>query len=357
MSQKQKTIEKNRWQKIADLMKEKRLDIVLICATQQDFGFGYALSGLKPIMYHYLTLDKVNGRLTRGYFVPKFLVGRLGLSKKKNVVAFDDKKIPHQFEAFLRGNKRVGVLGPAPAVHFSKTNCEMIFLDDYLWPLLNIKDKEEIASIEATAKLLKLALEKAARLIVPGTKMAEIADILDRELLKKADALAFPSFVESLSGRTPLVYLLGDAAFVKKNDLVFINVGAELNGYFADAGRCFAVNNPELKKKVRLIEKAFASFVRGLKPGMKLCDLPGSLQKQLEKSGIKNVKLDKNYIGHSVGFNIINMPYIGESIFREELLAANTTLSFFIDVEVDGKKFISQDTVLVGTKKNRILTA
>lgn len=338
-------------------MKEKRLDIVLICATQQDFGFGYALSGLKPIMYHYLTLDKINGKLIRGYFVPKFLVQRLGLSKKKNVVAFDDKKIPHQFGSFLKGHKRVGVLGPAPAVHFSEAHCEMVFLDDYLWPLLNKKDTAEIINIEATSKLLKDVLDKASRLIVPGTKLAEIADILDRELLKKADALAFPSFVESLSGKTPLVYLLGDSAFVKKNDLIFINVGAELDGYFADAGRSFAVNNPELKKKVRLVEKAFASFVRGLKPGMKLCDLPERLQEQLEKSGLKKVKLDKNYIGHSVGFNIINMPYIGESIFREETLSANTTISFFIDVEADGQKLITQDTVLVGAKKNKILTA
>jgi Xaa-Pro aminopeptidase len=356
MAHRQTKIVNDRWQRIADLMTEKKLDMVMVCASQQDFGFGYALNGLKPIMYHYLTLDKKKGKFVRGYFIPHFLIHRLGLTDKPNVVTFDDKTIPLEFEKFLKGHKRVGVLGPAPALHFSKSSCELVFLDDFSWTILNKKDASEIANISATSTLLKAALVKASKLLSAGEKTGDIEEALDRGLLKNVDSLAFPSLVDSLYQSPSHLELAGKNECVKKKDLLFVNVGAELNGFYADAGRTFAINNPALKKKCDLLGKAFDIFVEKMKPGMKLTDLPAMLQGQLEEVGLKNAQLDKKYIGHSVGFNIINMPFIGETIFRNEKLLADTTLSFFVFVTMEKQVFKLQNTVWIGAKKNEVLT-
>lgn len=349
-------IQAARWRKIADLMKKENLDLVLVCASLQDFGFGYALSGLRPILYHYLTLDRRSGRLARGYFVPYFLVERLGLEGRPGVVTFDDKMIPAEFGRFLRGKKRVGIVGPAPAAHFSETDCRLVFLDDLLWPLLNRKSPSEIAGVKATAGILADVLDNAGKLIKTGARIEQIAEALDRAVLKKADALAFPSLVEVQHGGRQILSLLGVKVSVQPQDALFINIGAEHNGYFADAGRMYFRNKPLLARQYALLEKAMKAFVKLLRPGLPLCGLPAMLQSEIKRAGLKKARLNSRYIGHSVGFNIINLPYIGDNLFAGEKVEPNTTISFYVEVQLAGSVLKLQETVLIGPRSNAILT-
>jgi Xaa-Pro aminopeptidase len=353
---KNQNLQSERWRQIAAVMRQKKLEMVLICSSLQDFGFGFSLTGLKPIFYHYLFLDRKTEKLNKGYFVPYFLVGRLGLENDPHVATFDDKNVPGDFARFLKKYKKVGIVGPAPAVHFSQTAAELVFLDDDLWPILNRKSGAEIKRIKETAKILKGALEMAGKMLKPGVRLDGIARFLDREILKSADALAFPSLVESRQGKKNALFLLGIKAKIRKKDLIYINIGAEHDGLFADAGRTYFINNQELQQSYLLLEKSFLQFVRELKPGLKLYKLPQMLKKIFQKSGLTGIKLNEKYIGHSVGFNIINMPYIGQQIFMKETLQADTTISFVIQAKVDGRRMQLQDTVWIGKKKNVILT-
>ncbi len=353
---KNQNIQAARWQKIAAVMQQKKLDIVLICASSQDFSFGFALTGLKPILYHYLFLDRPSGRLQKGYFVPHFLVNRLGLSDKPHVKTFDEKKIPQEFARFLKKCRKVGIIGPAPAVHFSLTPAELVFLDDDLWTVLNKKSPAEIAAVKKVTGILAETLNKAARLIKPGLRMDQVAEQLDREILKKADALAFPTLVESFHGQKNILCLLGWKAKILAKDIVYVNVGAEHEGFFADIGRTFFVNNPLWQKKYALVEKAFKAFVKALKPAIELHILPGLLEFELRRAGLSKCHLDKKYLGHSIGFNILNLPYIGEEIFTEEKLQANTTLSLVAHLEMEGQNLQLQETVLIGEKSGEILS-
>ncbi len=350
------TLQTERWQRIAGVMRQKKLEMVLICSSLQDFGFGFSLTGLKPIFYHYLFLDRKTEKLNKGYFVPYFLVDRLGLENKPHVATFDDKNVPKEFAKFLKKYKKVGIIGPAPAVHFSLTAAELVFLDDDLWPILNRKSGAEIEDVKETSAILAAALDQAGKLLKPGSRMDEIAETLDRRILKSADALAFPTLMESRHGNKNILYLLGFKAKIRSKDIIYINVGAEHNGLFADAGRTYFLDNKKLEQTYRLFEKGFDQFVRDLKPGMRLCRLPDMLRAAFKKVGLERLEFNEKYIGHSVGFNIINMPYIGVDIFKEEVLQADTTISFVIQAKMTGQQLQLQDTVWIGEKKNQILT-
>jgi Xaa-Pro aminopeptidase len=349
-------IQKERWEKIAGIMREKKLEVVLVCSSLQDFGLGFSLTGLKPIFYHYLFLDKAGGKLRKGYFVPYFLVDRLGLENKPHVETFDDKKIPEDFARFLKKFRKVGILGPAPAIHFSLTGAELVFLDEEMWPILNRKSGAEIKAVAKVAGLLDKVLNRAGKLLKPGVRLDAVSEQLDREILKTADSLAFPTLAESRHGNKNLLYLLGVKAKIHSRDLIYINAGAEMNGVFADAGRSYFLNNEALKRDYARFEQAFDSFVAAIKPGMKLCELPLLLKKQLKEQGLAGLTFDEKYIGHSVGFNIINMPYIGREIFTSETVQADTTLSLVIQAKWKGQQFQLQDTVWIGEENNKILT-
>lgn len=353
---KTKNIVDLRWAKIAQIMKSQKLDIVMVCASLQDFGFGYALSGLKPILYHYLTLDPKSGKVARGYFIPYFLADRLGLAGKSGVVTFDDKIVPKEFKKFLSGKKRVGIAGPAPAIHFSQSDSQLVFLDEVLWPLLNVKSPAEIAGVRATSAILKKVLLAATKMVKAGVKLESLAGDLDREVLKEADALAFPCLVESDHGGHQILSLLGVETKIRSEDAIYINIGAEHDGFYADVGRMYFLQNAELKKKYALLVKAFDRFIKRLRPGLLLCHLPALLQEDVKRARLPGAKLNDSYLGHSVGFNIINLPYIGRGIFTTEKLQAHTTISFFVEAKVDGALLKLQETVLIGERGNAILT-
>jgi hypothetical protein len=356
------------------VLREKDLDMILICSSLQEFGFGFSVSGIKPIYYHYFFLSKQKlldlpspqtrknkpkaGRegITTGYFVPYFLVERLGLDKRPGVVTFDDKKIAKDMRKFLSGAERVGILGPAPAVHFSRSHADLVFLDDELWPILQEKSKEEINQIKETSYILADLLEEIKWAITPEERMDLLAEHLDKEILRKGDDVAFPSLVESRHGNKNILYLLGLKAKIKQKDLIYINIGAQKNGFFADAGRTYFVNNPVLEKKYRKFEQAFFTFVKALRPGQKLADLPGQFQKQLEKVGLKKIQLKDDYIGHSIGFSIINLPFISKNLFQGEKLQDRTTWSLVVECLVDGQHFQLQDTLLITERGGQILT-
>lgn len=369
MKNKNQNIVAERIAALEKVLLEKDLDMILICSSLEEFGFGFAVSGIRPIYHHYFFLMREkflaadsHGKATKGekivkgYFVPSFLVERLGLKQKKRVITFGDKDITKDMRKFLTGAKRVGIIGPAPAVDFSRSRAELVFLDDQTWPILEKKSQEEIQKIREVSTILNNALQEAKSKIETGERMDKLAESLDKKILTEADDLAFPSLVESRQGNKHILYLLGNRAKIRNKDLLYLNVGAQKDGFFADAGRTFVVNNPGLEKIYKQFEKAYLTFIKALKPGMKLADLPELLQEYLQKSGLEKIKLRDSYIGHSIGFSIINLPFIGKELFPDERLKDETVWSMVVECSVDGQYFQVQDTILVGQKGNEILS-
>lgn len=370
MPKKIKKIVAKRLDMLGQVLEERGLDMILICSSLQEFGFGFSVTGVKPIYYHYFFLtrqhflQKFGGlekhgspeKIIHGYFVPYFLVERLGLEKENSLITFDDKRIAKDMRKFLTGIGRVGILGPAPAEHFSRSSADLVFLDDQLWPILMEKSPEEIKKLKDVSGILADLLEEISWAITPGERLDLLSEHLDKGILRRADDIAFPSLVESRHGEKNVLYLLGFKAKIKQKDLLYINIGAQKEGFFADAGRTYVINNPPLEKKYRLLERAFLNFASALKPGLKLSDLPELFKKHLRKMGLKKTSLKDDYIGHSIGFSIINLPFIGKNLFPTEKLRAGTTWSLVIECLVDGQHFQLQDTLLITDRGGQVLT-
>ena len=92
-------------------------------------------------------------------------------------------------------------------------------------------------------------------------------------------------------------------------DIVSIDTGAVLHGFYSDAARTYLVGNvkPEVAKLVKETEASFEAGVRLIKEGIRLGDVSHAIQSHAEKFGYGVVR---EYVGHGVGRKLHEMPDI-----------------------------------------------
>lgn len=351
------------------VMVERDLDIVMVCASEEDFAYAFALTGRRPILHHYFfvarrrVLQHLAGAAERdvigwtdgasddwveGYFAPEFLLERLFLPANTLRIFCDENKMSRAMSGFLRGARRVGVLGPAPAVDFARSRAELVFLNDVLWPVLLGKSVEELEGIKNVGDLLEKVIHEIEPILKQGVRFTAVMEDLDRRILSEADALAFPSLLGRSESKKKWFSLWPGRAKIRHRDVLYINIGAQKDGFFADVGRTFVLHDAVLAQTWRDIEKVYLRWIKSLRPTDKLIDLQSSLETVFSEAGLNNVRLRAEGLGHAIGFGLIHLPYIQNKLFPDQHLGQNTSWSLILSCEVNGHRLQRQDMVFIG---------
>lgn len=96
---------------------------------------------------------------------------------------------------------------------------------------------------------------------------------------------------------------------IQNGDLVKIDIGVVLNGFFSDACRTFAIGRITDEAR-RLANTTLESLIRGIevmRPGNRLGDIGHAIQSCAESAGFSVVR---NYTGHGVGFALHEPPVV-----------------------------------------------
>lgn len=96
---------------------------------------------------------------------------------------------------------------------------------------------------------------------------------------------------------------------ITRGDLVKVDIGVVLNGYFSDACRTFAAG-PASDNARRLSDVARKTLERAIdvmRPGNRIGDIGHAIQSYSEKKGYSVVR---NYTGHGVGFALHEPPIV-----------------------------------------------
>ncbi|MCC7431934.1 aminopeptidase P family protein [Candidatus Peregrinibacteria bacterium] len=337
-------------------MDELKLDLVLVFSTVHDFAYGQFFCGFKPALYHYFFVRRVKqNKFEEGFFVPEFMLDLLEVSKKTELIAFNDQNIPLEMNSFLGKIKKIGLLGPAPVEHFSKSKADIVYLHNQIWPFLNQKTPEEIKKIALASEILDKNLEALGKEVKAGVKIDKLADENDRKLLAEADALAFPSIIVGNKGRRNFMNVLGIGNKIGKKDMVWINIGIEKDGFLADRGRMFFVGENELEKDYVRFRDIIGEFVKSLEAGMKTAQLADHLQRMLIKGGLIKYKLKEAYLGHNIGFSLFEEPLIGHGLFVDATLKNNMTISLNMEIEKGNDVLKIQEMAVISSRGGRLI--
>lgn len=337
---------------LENLRKSKKLDMILVFGSLQEFGELQFFTGVKPLLYHYFFLKE--GRpWESGYYMPHFLVDEV--KKDKDVFTFDDQNIPMEMKKILRGKKRVGLIGGAPAFHFSESDVEIVFLNEEIWKEMVVKNSQEIKKIKSASEMAAKAVKLGGRMIKAGAALGKVAESLEKKVLSEGAGLAFPPIISDIIHQQNIFNWFSQEDKIAKKDAVMVNLGIEKDGFYADVARMFFVNQPELSKIYADLEKCYKQLVAEMKPGIVLGSLSDRMEKLLQKKNLRGFKLDKDYLGHLIGFEIIEHPFLMKNSL--EKLKSGMTVSLLIKMTRGKSELRIQNVVLIGEKGGEILSA
>ena len=158
-----------------------------------------------------------------------------------------------------------------------------------------------------------------------GKTVYEICEHVESEIIKRGAKCAFP--VNTSINEVAAHYTAepNDPLTIKNDDLVKIDLGAQINGYIADTAVTVCYN-PEFDNLVQAAELSLSNAMSMIKVGVKSSDVGRTIEKTIKQMGFLPIA---NLSGHSLdqytihaGKSVPNIWSIGSFTFNENQASA-----------------------------------
>lgn len=158
------------------------------------------------------------------------------------------------------------------------------------------------------------ALDELAQVIKPGVTTAELDRIAEEYILSMGARPAFKGlygFPATIcaSVNEQVVHGIPGLRELENGDIISIDIGAEINGYFGDHARTFAVGeiSAQLQKLLDVTRESLAVGISMARCGNRLSDISHAVQTYVEKNGFSVVR---DYVGHGIGSSMHEEPQV-----------------------------------------------
>jgi Xaa-Pro aminopeptidase len=130
---------------------------------------------------------------------------------------------------------------------------ELLDLKVHLAKLRSVKQPEEVEAIKAALEITKKALKKIKRNIEKYEHEYDVEAVILAEFKSGNSKPAFNSIVAS-GKNASVIHHIADDSVINPQDLLLIDIGAEIENYSADVTRTFSVNNKPSKRQRQIYE-------------------------------------------------------------------------------------------------------
>jgi methionyl aminopeptidase len=177
-----------------------------------------------------------------------------------------------------------------------------------------LKNKAELDKLYAANQLVAKTLIMLREKLAPGMTTAEL-DALAEQAIRFAGAEpafkgynGFPATV-CISINEEVVHGIPGKRRIKKGDVVSLDVGTVLDGFYGDAALTVPVGeiSPVASKLLRVTEESLYKGIEKAVPGGRLADISAAVQKHVEAYGFSVVR---DFVGHGIGRNLHEDPQI-----------------------------------------------
>ena len=103
---------------------------------------------------------------------------------------------------------------------------------------------------------------------------------------------------------------------LKAGDVVSLDTGVELDGYYGDSAITVAVGEPNesVKKLLRITEESLELAIDKMRPGNRLFDICGTVEQHVVANGFSIVR---EFVGHGIGTSLHEEPQVPNYIDRK----------------------------------------
>jgi methionyl aminopeptidase len=180
--------------------------------------------------------------------------------------------------------------------------------------MIIIKSSREIEQLRRPNAIVAEVLQRLRKAVVAGITTRELDQIAEEVILSMGAVPAFKGyrgFPASLcaSINEQVVHGIPNQRRLKEGDIVSLDVGASLNGYFGDAAITLPVGSvdPEAQRLLEVTERALTLGIEKARKGNRLFDISHAIQGWVESQGFSVVR---DFVGHGIGKSLHEEPQI-----------------------------------------------
>jgi Xaa-Pro dipeptidase len=175
------------------------------------------------------------------------------------------------------------------------------------------KDEAEIANMQAAVSVAQNALEAVLAEVKPGMTEREIAAGITSALLHAGSDSQLPFSPIVASGpNSANPHAFPTDRELEMGDLLIIDWGANIGGYYSDLTRTFAIGevNDEYRRIAKIVRKANQAAREAAGPGVSAEDVDRAARQVIEQAGYGEFFIHRT--GHGLGMEGHEEPYIRE---------------------------------------------
>ena len=215
-----------------------------------------------------------------------------------------------------------------------------------------VKDPDELTVMREACAIAEAVTETAIAAVRPGVREYEVAGEAMRTLYRLGGEMAHLAtpFVASGENMSPPQRFSSDK-LIRDGDLVFIDIGAMSNGYYADIGRAVVCGRPSRRQRevYTAVYRGLQAAVRAMRAGNTNDDVAAAVRGEGAERGFGDRFLSL-FIGHGIGMGANEPPYVGENLRGAETIELRVGMTMAIEplIWVPGVGVRLEDTIAVG---------
>ena len=178
------------------------------------------------------------------------------------------------------------------------------------------KSQAEIEKMRRSGHVVRQVLDELRAMVAPGVTTMDLEKHAERRIRELGAKPAFKGYLDypcvlCTSVNEEIVHGIPSAKRVLKDgDIVSIDCGVVMEGYYGDAAITVAVGSsvsPERKKLMDVTEQSLYKAIEQVKLGNSISDIGAAVQEFVESNGFSVVR---EFVGHGIGTKLHEEPQV-----------------------------------------------
>src|SRR5438874_643557 len=178
------------------------------------------------------------------------------------------------------------------------------------------KSQSEIEKMRRSGHIVRQVLDEMKSMAAPGATTMDLEKAAEKKIKELGAKPAFKGYYDfpcvlCTSVNEEIVHGIPSAKRVlKAGDIVSIDCGVVLDGYYGDAAITVAVGDsvsPERQKLLEVTEASLYKAIEQAKVGNTVGDIGGAVQEYVEANGFSVVR---EFVGHGIGTKLHEEPQV-----------------------------------------------
>jgi methionyl aminopeptidase len=176
------------------------------------------------------------------------------------------------------------------------------------------KSPAELEKMRAANQLVARILEDLAGMVAPGVSTADLDAAAEAKVRAAGAEPAFKGYrgypaTLCASVNDQVVHGIPSALPLKSGDIVSLDMGVKLNGYYGDSAITVPVGvvDDEVTRLLRVTQEALEKGIAEVRVGGRISDIGHAIQVHVEEQGFSVVR---EFVGHGIGASLHEEPQI-----------------------------------------------